>query len=296
MAGHEFTSGRGYLDLWAGDPDPDVRRTIESFGFEWTTFDAVNEEDEGFWHRYFADVPLEELRGRIGLDAGCGKGRYSRLTAPHLSELVAMDASLAVEAAVRNTSDLKNATVIRGDLRKPPLRAETFGFVSCLGVLHHLADPLEGFRSLVRLLAPGGLLLIYVYSRPQKRGVRSYGLSAAAVMRKVTTRVPVRALRALCLPLSVALYVAFVLPGVAGNRWRIRTLARLPLGIYRGQPLRSLWLDTFDRLSAPLEFRYSWSDLEGWYRDAGLDVRAIREDAGLYILAEKPAPQSATAH
>lgn len=32
----------------------------------------------------------------------------------------------------------------------------------------------------------------------------------------------------------------------------------LPLGIYRNQPVRSLWLDTFDRLSAPLENRYGW--------------------------------------
>ena len=39
------------------------------------------------------------------MDAGCGKGRYTRFLAPHLDALVALHGSSAVEAAVRNLGE-----------------------------------------------------------------------------------------------------------------------------------------------------------------------------------------------
>ena len=38
------------------------------------------------------------LDGLVGLDAGCGKGRYTRFLAEHLGALAALDGSSAVEA------------------------------------------------------------------------------------------------------------------------------------------------------------------------------------------------------
>jgi len=60
---------------------------------------------------------------------------------------------------------------------------ESFGFISSLGVLHHLPDPEAGFRSLVELLAPDGLFLsIYTAAlrdaacaRPGWRPLRHFG-------------------------------------------------------------------------------------------------------------------------
>jgi hypothetical protein len=64
-------------------------------------------------------------------------------------------------------------------------------------------------------------------------------------------------------------------------------LAGLPMDAYRGKPLRSLVLDTFDRLSAPVEHRYVWKDLEPWFRQADLVVDAARDETGWFILAHK---------
>jgi len=268
--------------------DETAARTFESFGYEWNRFDSINAEDEEFWRRYVADVDLERLAGLRALDAGCGKGRYTRFTARHVGSLVALDWSAAVQAAARNLAEVPNAVVVRADLQRAPFPDRSFGFVSCLGVLHHLGDPAAGFRALTRLLAPGGTLLVYLYSRPESAGVRATGLHAATALRRVSVRIPHPLLRLLAAPLAAALYLSVVVPGRIGDTTGIAPLSRLPLSIYRGQPVRSLWLDTFDRLSAPLERRYTWSELEPWYAEAGLTVRAVREDAGLYIVAERP--------
>lgn len=285
---HELPVRGGFLDALVDVRDEATARTLDSFGYEWTSFDTVQPEDEEFWRWYFADVPLDRIRGKVGLDAGCGKGRFSRFTAAHVGALVALDGSDAVTAAVRNLADRPNVVVVRSDLRAAPFAPGSFDFISCLGVLHHLTDPQEGFRRLVDLLAPGGLLLVYLYSRGEGRSVRSVGLSAAAALRRLTVRLPHRLLRLVSGPIALVLYASVVVPGRVGDKVKSRRLQSLPLKTYRGRPLRSLWLDTFDRLSAPLERRYVWAELEPWFAEAGLHVLAAREDAGWFVVAEKP--------
>ncbi len=288
-AGHVHPIRDGYLDCFAwssfgGSTD----RTLESFGFEWNNFDDVREEDAGFADVYFRDVDLTGLADKVGLDAGCGKGRYTRFLAPHLAALAALDGSSAVCAAARNLADFDNVLVVKSDLRTAPFAAERFDFIASLGVLHHLDDPRAGFERLVRHLAPGGRVLLYLYSRPPRAGLRATALAAAAALRRLTTRMPHRRLRVLTTPIAAALYVAVVVPGEVGDRFSVGALRRLPMDAYRGKPFRSLVLDTFDRLSAPVEHRYVWSELEPWFADAGLVVEAARDETGWFVLARKP--------
>ena len=286
-AGHPVRDGGGWLDLSSSDPDEVTDRTFESFGYEWNTFADVQPEDEGYWRQYTADVPWDDLGGALGVDIGCGKGRYSRPTARRLAALVALDGSDAVQAAARNLGGEPNVLVVRADLRDGSLAEGGFDFVSCLGVLHHLADPRAAFARITRLLAPRGVLLVYLYSRPEGRGVRAVGLRAAAALRKVTVRIPHPLLRPLCYPLAAVLYALVVVPGAFGDRRGAKRLAALPLEVYRGSPLRSLWLDTFDRLSAPVEHRYTWEEVRPWLEESGLDVLAVRTWGGLMITARK---------
>lgn len=275
------------MDASVEEVDHLSARTFDSFGYEWNAFDVVQPEDEEFWQIYFRDVPLAELSGNIGLDAGCGKGRYTFFTARHLAELVAMDGSSAVQAAVRNLAALGNVTIVRADLRNSPFAAESFDFISCLGVLHHLSNPEEGFRKLVDLLVPGGLMLIYVYSRPDETNLRSVALRGATLLRRITVRLPFPALKAISVPIAAALYLGFVTPGKLGDRLGSSFLSKLPLAMYRGRPLRSLWLDTFDRLSAPVENRYIWPELDEWFKRSSTKVVAAREEAGWFVTLRK---------
>lgn len=136
---------------------------------------------------------------------------------------------------------------------------------NCLGVLHHLADPRAAFA----------------------RRFRAMALRLASALRRATVRLPHWLLRPLCYPVAALLFGLIVLPGAAGDRRGVGTLADLPLEPYRRSPLRGLWLDTFDRLSAPLEHRYTWDDVRPWLDEAGLDVLVVRTWGGLMITARK---------
>lgn len=287
--GHRFDAARGYLDLSAGAAmDDTTRRTFESFGYEWTTYDDVRSEDDAFAEVYFRDLDLDSLHG-VALDAGCGKGRYTRYLAPHVEAMIALDGSDAVEAAARNLGGLPGVLVVRADLRDAPVVPGSLDFVSSLGVLHHLADPRAGFEHLADLLAPGGRMLLYLYSRPEGWGARRLALAAARLVRLGTVRLPHPVLRVVSAPIALALWATVVVPGAAGARRGIGALAGLPMAAYRGKPLRSLVLDTFDRLSAPVEHRYVWSDLAPWFEAAGLVVDAARDETGWFVLAHRPA-------
>jgi SAM-dependent methyltransferase len=287
-AGHRFDLGGGYLHL-SGDPADDAtRRTFESFGYEWNAFDDVRDEDAGFAENYFRDLDLDTLAGNLGLDAGCGKGRYTRFLAPHLGALVALDGSLAIEAAARNLARFPNVLAVRADLRDAPIEPGSLDFVACLGVLHHLEDPYAGFSHLTTLLAPGGRMLLYLYSRPTTFGTRSLALAAAAALRRLTVRLPHRLLHVLSVPIAIGLYVGVVRLGRLGDRRGWKSLSGLPMSSYRGAPLRSLVLDTFDRLSAPVEHRYAWEELAGWFEAAGVEVEASHEQGGWFVLLRRP--------
>jgi len=77
-------------------------------------------------------------------------------------------------------------------------------------------------------------------------------------------------------------------PGAYGDRRGVTGLAGLPMDAYRGKPFRSLVLDTFDRLSAPVEHRYLWKELAPWFSETGMEVDAARDETGWFILARKP--------
>ncbi len=285
---HRYGRRYGVLDFSETEAGGTTERTFASFGYEWNTFDGIRDEDENFGEIYFRDLDLEGLKGKVGLDAGCGKGRFTRILARYLEAEVALDGSSAVEAAARNLSDLDNVTVVQSDLRSAPFAPGCFDFISSLGVLHHLDDPFDGFKRLLTYLAPQGQILLYLYSRPPRLDMRAAALAAARGVRTVSVRIPHRVLKPLATPVAGLLYAGVVAPGRWGEEHGVSGLAALPMSTYRDKPFRSLVLDTFDRLSAPVEHRYVWSELQSWFDETGLVVDAAREETGWFIIAHRP--------
>jgi SAM-dependent methyltransferase len=111
----------------------------------------------------FLDGPVRMLV------AGCGTGREPlsiALACEHI-EIVALDFSRrSLAYAVRRARALgvENVRFVHADLLALPRLQERFHVIQCIGVLHHMAEPLRGWRVLTERLLPGGLMKIGLYS------------------------------------------------------------------------------------------------------------------------------------
>jgi SAM-dependent methyltransferase len=113
------------------------------------------------WHDRTSEIDI--------LVAGCGTGQESIEFAQAFprGRVLAVDLSLASLAyAERKARELRIANVehAQADLTKLGVLGRRFDLISSVGVLHHLADPALGVRALAGMLAPGGHMLVGLYS------------------------------------------------------------------------------------------------------------------------------------
>jgi SAM-dependent methyltransferase len=113
-------------------------------------------------HDLFARVErlLAPLRGdERALDVGCGTGALAYALAPHVGEVVGVDASEEyVDAARRNAPG--NCTFELGDAAALGFPYGAFDLVGCLRVLHHVRRPELVVSELARVTRPGGRILL----------------------------------------------------------------------------------------------------------------------------------------
>ncbi len=106
------------------------------------------------------------LEGKRVLDAGCGKGRYAALLkrrAPG-ADVTALDVSAEMLRHVPG-----GITTVQSSLLDMPFPAGHFDAVICVEALEHAVRIPEAVRELVRVLAPGGTLVI-IDKNKQKLG------------------------------------------------------------------------------------------------------------------------------
>jgi SAM-dependent methyltransferase len=98
--------------------------------------------------------------GRQAVRAGFAYGPAARVTAIDLSR-----ASLAYGMRLARRYGLGNVDFAQADILGLAEWERRFDVIECTGVLHHMADPLEGWRVLAHLLRPGGVMQVALYSR-----------------------------------------------------------------------------------------------------------------------------------
>jgi SAM-dependent methyltransferase len=74
-------------------------------------------------------------------------------------------ASLAYAMRKAAEYELENIRFKQEDILEIESPAEPYHVINCTGVLHHMRDPAAGLDRLVRLLLPGGLIRLALYSR-----------------------------------------------------------------------------------------------------------------------------------
>ena len=108
------------------------------------------------------------------LVAGCGTGRHAITTAARYkdSSVRAVDismASLGYAARQARAFGQANITFAQADILGLGQIKERFDLIECSGVLHHMADPMAGWRVLRGLTKPRGLMRIGLYSAYARR-------------------------------------------------------------------------------------------------------------------------------
>lgn len=111
--------------------------------------------------RFLQDLP----DGSVGLDIGCGNGKY-----------LAVNRNIFIVGSDRSSNLVTIATrhqphsVLVADVLDLPHPANSFDFVICIAVVHHLSTDgrrAEAIRSILECLKQGGKVLIFVWALEQ---------------------------------------------------------------------------------------------------------------------------------
>jgi SAM-dependent methyltransferase len=124
-----------------------------------------------FWldarHLRRSIAALAPEAGGLLLDVGVGERPYGALFGPYVARYIGLEYPPACENISPGISgallpQLKGAVDVWGDAHGLPFREGSFDTVLCLEMLEHVPDPDRCLQQIVRVLRPGGRLLLTV--------------------------------------------------------------------------------------------------------------------------------------
>jgi ubiquinone/menaquinone biosynthesis C-methylase UbiE len=255
-----------------GNADAD---TIAGFGREWARFRQgaeLSEIDRGsMFDDYFHIFPWARLPAHsVGMDVGCGSGRWAMLVAPRVGHLHLVDASAqALDVARNNLAAQANVTFHLASVADLPVADGALDFAYSLGVLHHVPDTAAAIDSIARTLKPGAPFLLYLYYAFDNRAGWYRALwRLTDWSRRIVSRVNPASQRALTSTIAALVYWplargAAVLDRAGGMP------ASWPLAAYRDRSFYVMRTDAHDRFCTRLEQRFTRPEIETMLRRAG---------------------------
>jgi SAM-dependent methyltransferase len=255
--------------------DPDV---AAGFGHEWSTFrQSENEfspvDREAIFQSYFHIFPWNDLPpDPVGIDVGCGSGRWSVMVAPKVGHLHLLDASEdALAVARQNLADANNVSFHLASVGNIPLDDNSLDFAFSLGVLHHVPNTMAAIRAIGTKLKARAPFLVYLYYALDNR---PWWYRAVWRFSNIF-RVLISAL-----PPTVRLVVSQIIAVVV--YWPLARLAALvertgfspasiPLESYRRRKFYVMRTDAYDRFCTRLEQRFTRGQIEQMLLGAGFD-------------------------
>jgi len=159
------------IQAWWGDLYRQLYAEHETAYTAATLQGALSELEDMFRQRQHLaamDMPLHELTGKKILEIGSGGGGHSALFKFHGADVTAVD--ITAERAVGTSLKLQlvpqgAGRAYQADAENLPFRDDVFDIVYSNGVLHHSEDTDQCIAEVHRVLKPGGLAVIMLYSR-----------------------------------------------------------------------------------------------------------------------------------
>lgn len=251
------------------------------FGLQWNQF-AKTQLDSHTHTTISRDRLTHALGGKLDvladksvLEVGCGAGRFTEVMLAAGAQVTACDLSLAVEANYANCGAASNYFVCQADVRKLPVKPNSFDFVICLGVVQHTPSPEETIAALARCVKPEGMLVLDHYGP-------DYPVTfSRRWLRSLLLRLPPARAKSLALALARALLPLHKLGwSQKRGRWRLRKQLQKfsPLVDYYdaypqlGEKILAEWslLDTHDTLTDYYKHLRSVEEIENCLAACGL--------------------------
>ena len=145
-------------DTYPFPPEPILDEPPPGYNWRWNWLAAYN----------FCTGRKPQKQDIRILDAGCGSGVGTEYLV-HLNpqaQVVGIDLSAGTLEVAKKRCQSSGADRVEFhhlsiyDVEQIPGQ---FDLINCVGVLHHLPDPIRGIQALAKKLAPGGLMHIFVY-------------------------------------------------------------------------------------------------------------------------------------
>lgn len=252
---------------------------VEGFGDEWSRFDQSNlpfQEARQLFEKYFRIFPWDALPAdAVGVDLGCGSGRWARFVSPRVGKVYCIDASdAAITVAKKNLSTKSNCEFYCSTAEDMPLPDRSLDFGYSLGVLHHVPDTLSALRSCTRKLKSNAPFLLYLYYAFDNRPTWYrfiWKLSEAG--RFILSRSPFRMKSMICDLIAVSVYWPLARMARIAEKAGV-SVDNMPLAAYREQSFYVMRTDALDRFGTRLEKRFTREQIRQMMEEAELkDVR-----------------------
>lgn len=271
----------------------DVKQlTASCFTYEWRRFASpAGTWEQNFWG-YFQFFPRDFFKGKRVLEAGSGMGRHTYYLAQMARKVVTIDLGDAIRVTAETVTGRENVHLVKADIDYLPFKPGSFDFVCSIGVLHHLPEPAVGFYNLVQSLRPGGFVHVYLYWALEDAPTWKRSLLALATLtRRLTVGLPYPVLEKVAWCVAASAYLIFSVPYRYLSHWSATAslVKNFPFQRYADDGFKVCYNDQFDRLSAPLEHRFTRNQVVELFTRSGLtDVRTMPH-YGWLACGRKPA-------
>lgn len=250
--------------------------TVAGFGDEWSRFDQqrlTSAERQEIFEQYFRIFPWRKLPpNAVGMDVGCGSGRWAQVVAPSVGKLHCVDASGdALEVARKRLKSFRNVELHHASVAELPVEDGSLDFLYSLGVLHHVPNPAAAVAQCARKLKPGAPFLLYVYYAFEQRPSWFRALwKASDAGRQLVSRMPFSMRYGVSQVLAASVYLP-----LARSAQLMELLgadvSNFPLAAYRSRSFYVMRTDALDRFGTRLEHRFTREQITEMMTAAGLE-------------------------